>query len=298
MSESSTPVRWGIDLAKLWRAAGMGFPVDVKLLALDYTSTKFSEPIGEIIDHASKGLDGIDGMLIRRKNHGDWCITYDGSITVPGRVNFTLAHELGHYLLHRSSRDDFRCGQEQMMDYESVESKRIENQANVFASYLLMPRKDFEEQISGQEITFELLGHCAVRYGTSLTATVLKWLEFTEEAAILIVADSDDFIHWSYCSQAARRMQCYRAPGTELPEAVISALRDSTRVHGQVRRVAPGIWHPTAEAIESLVISDQFEQRIFLVRFPYASSSTYEEEENVDAFEVLSQRANGFNWSK
>lgn len=298
MSDQKTPVRWGIELAKLWNLAGAGFPVDVKLLALDYTKQKFSDPIGEVIDHAPHGLDGIDGMLMRRKKRGDWCISYDGNITTPGRINFTLAHELGHYLLHRSSRDDFKCGQEQMMDYESTESRRIESQANVFASYLLMPRTDFEGQIKGQEITLELLGECAIRYGTSLTATALKWLEFTEEAAMLIVADADDFIHWSYCSQAARRMSCYRAPGEELPEAVAAALHDGKTIHGQVRRVAPGIWHPTAEAIESVVISDQFEQRIFLVKFPYASSSDYEEEKDVDAFEVLSERSQGLNWSK
>ncbi|WP_079218464.1 ImmA/IrrE family metallo-endopeptidase [Herbaspirillum robiniae] len=298
MSDPSTPVRWGIELAKLWRCAGLGFPVDVKLLALDYTSKKFSDPIGEIIDHAPHGLDGIDGMLVRRKKRGDWCISYDGNITIPGRVNFTLAHELGHYLLHRTSRDDFRCGQEQMMDYESVESKRIENQANVFASYLLMPRTDFEEQIQGQQITFDLLGDCAARYGTSLTATALKWLEFTEDAAMLIVADADDFIHWSYCSQAAKRIHCYRAPGEELPDAVKTSLRDGKLIHGLTRRVAPGVWHATAEAIESLVISDQFEQRIFLVKFPYASSRDYEKDDEVDAFDVLSERAKGFNWTK
>jgi len=49
-----------------------------------------------------------------------------------------------------------------------------------------------------------------------------------------------------------------------------------------------------------MVISDQFEQRIFLVKFPYASSSACEEEEeeDIDAFEVLSQRAKGLNRSK
>jgi len=298
MSDPSSPVRWGIDLAKLWRAAGMGFPVDVKLLALDYTSKKFSDPIREIIDHATHGLDGIDGMLVRRKKRNDWCISYDGNISIPGRVNFTLAHELGHYLLHRTTRDDFKCGQEQMMDYDSVESKRIESQANVFASYLLMPRTDFEDQIKGLQVTFELLGECAERYGTSLTATALKWLEFTEEAAMLIVADSDDFIHWSYCSQAAKRMQCYRAPGEELPEEVRISLRDGKLMRGQLRRVAPGVWHQTAEAMESLVISDQFEQRIFLVKFPYASNRDYEEGKETDAFDMLSDRAKGFNWSK
>jgi hypothetical protein len=39
---------------------------------------------------------------------------------------------------------------------------------------------DFRRQVVGQQISLELLGHCAERYGVSLTAAILKWLEFTD----------------------------------------------------------------------------------------------------------------------
>src|SRR5450830_1797844 len=153
---SSTSIR----LSKLWLQAGQSFPVDVKTLALDFTKQKFEDPIGVVVNH---GIDGIDGMLSKRKKHKDWCISFDENVAIPGRINFTIAHEFGHYLLHRTLRDDFKCSQAEMMDYDSLESKRIESQANVFASYLLMPRTDFEQQITGQEVTFDLLGNCAER---------------------------------------------------------------------------------------------------------------------------------------
>lgn len=137
-----------------------------------------------------------------------------------------------------------------MMDYDSLESQRIESQANIFASYLLMPRTDFEQQISGQEVTFDLLGKCAERYQTSLTATALKWLEFTHEAAMLVVADSDDFICWTFCSQLARRLGCYKSPGEMIPPLVVEYLQTNTTDRRVPRRVAAGIWHTTAEAIE------------------------------------------------
>ncbi|MBB5393032.1 MULTISPECIES: ImmA/IrrE family metallo-endopeptidase [unclassified Herbaspirillum] len=295
MTDPTTPVAWGIRLSKLWLQAGQSFPVDVKTLALDFTKQKFEDPIGVVVNH---GIDGIDGMLSKRKKHKDWCISFDENVAIPGRINFTIAHEFGHYLLHRTLRDDFKCSQAEMMDYDSLESKRIESQANVFASYLLMPRTDFEQQITGQEVTFDLLGNCAERYKTSLTATALKWLEFTHEAAMLVVADSDDFICWTFCSQLAKRLGCYKAPGEMIPPSVVEYLQTNTADRRIPRRVAPGIWHATAETIESVVVSDQYEQKIFLLRFPYASNVVYEEEEEKDAFAVLSEKSKGLNWKK
>lgn len=295
MSDPTTPVAWGIQLAKLWLATGQGFPVNVNSLALEVTKQRFSEPVGIITPH---GIDGIDGMLSKRKKHKDWCISYDENVVVPGRINFTLAHELGHYLLHRTLRDTFQCGQKEMMDYDSLVSRRLEAQANTFASYLLMPRNDFDAQILGQEISFELFGHCAERYQTSLTATVLKWLEFTEEAAMLVVADHDEFICWSFCSQSARRLGTYKTPGEVVPASALEYLKASTSNSRSPRRVPAGVWHPTAEAIESAIISDQFEQLIFLIRFPFASSPDHDEEPESDAFTVLSEKAEGFNWKK
>jgi hypothetical protein len=185
-----------------------------------------------------------------------------------------------------------------MMDYDSLESRRLEAQANTFASYLLMPRNDFDAQIRGQEISFELFGHCAERYQTSLTATILKWLEFTEEAAMLVVADHDEFICWSFCSQSARRLGTYKTPGEVVPASALEYLKASTSNSRSPRRVPAGVWHPTAEAIESAIISDQFEQLIFLIRFPFASSPDHDEEPESDAFTVLSEKAEGFNWKK
>lgn len=284
MSDPTTPTGWGIQLAKLWAASGQGFPVRVKDVALEVTRARFSEPIGCVVPH---GIEGIDGMLSKRQKKKDWCISYDENVSVSGRINFTIAHELGHYLLHRDQRDVFECGQLQMLEYDSIESRRIEAQANTFASYLLMPRSDFEQQVAGQELSFELLGHCAERYATSLTATALKWLEFTAEAAMLVVADHDEFIRWSYPSFAAKRIGAYKSPGEMLPAGALSRIKSTVLDARKPRRVAAGVWHASEEAIESVILSDQFEQLIFLIRFPLAIVADYDEEPESDTFTVL-----------
>lgn len=282
----TTPSAWGIQLSKLWMGCGQGFPVNVSEVAIEVTKARFEDPIGVVKGH---GISGIDGMLSKRKSKGDWCISYDETVTIPGRINFTLGHELGHYLLHRQSKDDFRCGQTDMLDYYSAASRRLESEANKFASYLLMPINDFIAQIHGQNVTLDLLGHCADRYKTSFTATALKWLEFTDQTALLAVADSDDFICWSYPSQSARKYGAYLPPGTPVPQSARNHLQSSGYSRNLSRRVGPGVWHARMEAEESVILSDRFETAIFLVRFPFADLVEHEEEREDDAFSTLSE---------
>ncbi|PTR05338.1 uncharacterized protein DUF955 [Nitrosospira sp. Nsp5] len=298
MSEPTTPPAWGNELAKLWLKAGQDFPIGVKEIALEVTKVRYpNDPVGAIKAH---GIAGIDGMLSKRKSKGDWCISYDETVTIPGRINFTLGHELGHYLLHRRFREEgFRCGQADMLDYESPESRKFEAEANKFASYLLMPADDFRAQVGGQPVTLDLLGHCANRYGTSFTAAALKWLELTDQAALLAVA-RDDFICWSYPSRRARNLRAYLRPGTPVPQSSLDRLNSIVGINrkNQGFRVRTGVWHPELEAEEFAILSDHFEMTIFLVQFPLAGMAEHEEEKEQDAFTFLSDRAQGFNWTR
>ena len=90
-------------------------------------------------------------MLSKRNSKGDWCISYDEAVPIPGRMYFTLGHEFGHYLLHRKVREDgFQCGQGEMLVYESAESRQFESEANKFASYLLMLQRILEIKLKGK----------------------------------------------------------------------------------------------------------------------------------------------------
>lgn len=127
----------------------------------------------------SAKLDGFEGGLFRNsKRKAAWSIVYNDALPVRGRINFVLAHELGHYLRHRRDLDEFLCSQRDMIEWDREDQVR-EADANQFGSYLLMPINDFRRQLAGQKITLDGLAHCAERYGVSLTAAILKWLEFT-----------------------------------------------------------------------------------------------------------------------
>ena len=279
MSEPQSPSAWGIQLSKLWMMSGQSFPVDVGAIATTVTKQRFQDPVGLIRPH---GIPGIDGMLSRRKTKGDWCISYDESVTSPGRINFTLAHELGHSLLHRTLRDQFSCGQGDVLGFGEADARRIELEANVFASYLLMPANDFRANVGTSEFTLESLGAGADRYRTSLTATALKFVELTEQSVILVMA-RDGFVCWSMVSRAARLVRGYLPPGTPVPD-------EALEVSPAGDHVGPGVWHRDYAAEQFMLASDSYDLVIFLVRLLDTRLVVHVEEEPQDAVDFMSNR--------
>jgi len=175
------------------------FPVKVEELVLDYTQQRF--PAAPIKRVQGKDLPGFEGMLVEKPDKTQWKIIYNSGIRSQGRIRFTLAHEFGHYLLHRERQSEFSCSQQDMEEWDA-EEREIETEADCFAATLLMPLDDFRRQVGAAKISFDLLSHLSDRYGVSLTAAALRWIEIAERRAILI-AVRDDHLLWARSSQAA-----------------------------------------------------------------------------------------------
>ena len=63
----------------------------------EYSSQKF--PADPIVFVAGDDLPGFDGALFKAPiGKKGWAIIYNNRIQSTGRINFTLGHELGHYL--------------------------------------------------------------------------------------------------------------------------------------------------------------------------------------------------------
>ncbi|GLR26043.1 ImmA/IrrE family metallo-endopeptidase [Limnobacter litoralis] len=197
------------------------FPVKVDELALEYSHQCFADsPIDKV---QGEDLDDFDGMLAANKSRSKWLILYNSATASEGRKRFTIAHEFGHYLLHRHQQDRFECGGD---DIETGDNngRDIEAESDSFASTLLMPLDDFRRQVDGQPISFDLLGHCAERYGVSLTAAALRWTEIAPKRAVL-VASRDDHMLWAKSNEAALRSGAYfatRKNTIELPRQALA----------------------------------------------------------------------------
>ncbi|WP_270505597.1 ImmA/IrrE family metallo-endopeptidase [Paraclostridium sordellii] len=86
---------------------------------------------------------------------------YDRAVDGNERDLFTIAHELGHLLLHSNQKVELARGDSPMMIYESTEW-----QANTFAAALLMPA----DKITSEDTKFTV----ARKFGVSITAAELR----------------------------------------------------------------------------------------------------------------------------
>jgi hypothetical protein len=130
-------------------AAGLQrFPVDVEQLALHVgKELKWPDPIFKVV---AADIPTFEGGLFHVEDQG-WALLYNRNMTSEGRIRFTQAHELGHYLIHRLAQQEFHCSQADMVHW-GPEMKSIEAEADDFASNLLMPMKQFRACTSAEGV--------------------------------------------------------------------------------------------------------------------------------------------------
>ena len=264
------------------------FPVKVDELALEYSQQCFSDaPITQV---RGEELDDFDGLLKVNKSRTKWMILYNNAVSSEGRKRFTVAHEFGHYILHRYQQSEFTCGAD---DIETGDNRDIELEADLFASTLLMPLDDFRRQVDGQKINFDLLGHCADRYGVSLTAAALRWVEIAEKRAILI-ASRDDHMLWAKSNLAAVRSGAYfptRRNTIELPSEAL-ARSESAWLANQDHSTRAQVWfskEPASMPITEMTrVAGQYDYTLTLLLMPDAEwqrPQHDEEESEEDTFD-------------
>ncbi len=83
----------------------------------------------------------ISGFINAKKNR-----LYVNSADSPGEQNFTIAHELGHFLLDHTNRNDYSNLLYKQLSPD-LETSPIEKEANLFAFNLLIPEKALRTSI-------------------------------------------------------------------------------------------------------------------------------------------------------
>jgi hypothetical protein len=301
MNDELSPRRWANNLNTILNAVCQEnrFPVDVKSLALDYSRQRF--PDDPITDVLGGSLPGFEGALYPAdEGKKGWGIIYNEDVRSSGRINFTLAHELGHYLIHRLKYPEgLQCGEKEMAAWDA-EYRKVESEANQFAASLLMPLDDMRRQINARaKPDFDALSMCAERYDVSLMALILQWLEYTERRAILVVS-RDGFILWARSSNPAYRSNAYfrtaNRPPIEISGQSLAAQRHKvTGSKGSVDLDA-GIWlqEPCQEVV---LFSDQYDFTISLLHLgQHSGRFEMDDEPSEDTFDRMISRTPGSSW--
>ncbi|MFX5998565.1 ImmA/IrrE family metallo-endopeptidase, partial [Acinetobacter baumannii] len=117
--------------------------------------TDYVERAGCLVFHCDFSQEGVSGVTIKVPGLNP-CIFIDKNMP-SDRQRFTLAHELGHAIMHK------------------LPSENMEDEANRFASALLMPSKDIRPYLTGK-ITLEKLATLKLVWKVSMNA-LLKTAE-------------------------------------------------------------------------------------------------------------------------
>src|SRR5690606_18091190 len=119
-----------------------------------------------------KPLSNSEGRIVFGKSRA--IITVNSNISYEGKKRFVIAHELGHFEMHRNLVP-VHHDNDATLDY--FKNGHQETEANEFASELLMPEQIFKRECNGRKFSPNLLRSLADKFQTSLTSVAYKYFE-------------------------------------------------------------------------------------------------------------------------
>ncbi|MCT3810475.1 hypothetical protein CMU40_14615 [Elizabethkingia anophelis] len=183
------------NIKKLAESIALSF--DEKITPLE--KIVIDEDLEVFYDDYDKGT--FDGMTVYE--NGNFYIhinTANNNRSDNGRGRFTLAHELGHYMID-SHRIGLMSGL--LQPHPSTTNKKqfndIEREADYFASCLLMPEERFKKDIFRKKFNFELISSLSKEYNVSITAFAFRFAQIGSHPILIIYAENGN-IKWTYPS--------------------------------------------------------------------------------------------------
>jgi Zn-dependent peptidase ImmA (M78 family) len=146
---------------------------------------EFARKVG-IVDLVDLDVDGFEGALKTdaEKTRG---IILTKAGAREERRRFTIAHELGHFLIP-SHRGNGQCTTKDLRETgQGCDHRRQEAEANRFAAGLLMPGPWFTRdmrRLGDADVTH--VQTLAKKYGTSLEATVNRYVDLSDDACAFV----------------------------------------------------------------------------------------------------------------
>jgi Zn-dependent peptidase ImmA (M78 family) len=126
-----------------------------------------------------KEFSGFEGVLVRGKNAQKGVIGINRSIRESSRKRFTIAHEIGHFVIPYHQRLETACTAG-VIDQFGRGLTRAELEANEFASELLLPSKIVRDRLDLGRPSLANVASVANDFDTSLSATTWRFLDLTD----------------------------------------------------------------------------------------------------------------------
>ncbi|UFH34545.1 ImmA/IrrE family metallo-endopeptidase [Flavobacterium acetivorans] len=162
---------------------------------IDFSLELFASGLG--ITLIEKPLENCDGRIIFGKTKT--LVELNSEIEFEEKKRFTLAHEIGHFILHKNIEihNDNEGTTSWFSNKESqAKAGKQESEANQFASELLMPTTLFIEKIKGKPFSPDLLRSLSQYFKTSITSVIFRYFELGNHPICIFYMHSNIVKYW------------------------------------------------------------------------------------------------------
>ncbi len=207
----------------------------------------------DIVEVRIAEFDGFEGMLLTDTSRREGAILANAR-GGPRRARFTIAHELGHYLLERHVLSDeagFRCRSADLREGREDNQHRIqETQANQFAAEVLCPCAAVTKLLSG-EADLRDGERLRDRFEISLEAAVRRIVDVHDEP-LAAIWSKDGQIRYAVKGRDFPFLTC--KPKSRLPKdsPAVRAVARGARGVTAIADAPPNAWtdQPGVEILE------------------------------------------------
>jgi IrrE N-terminal-like domain len=215
----------------------------------------------DIEEIATLDTDGFEGGLITDVNRSRGIVLVN-SAAPRKRRRFTIAHELGHFLMPShvpNAEGRFLCSRKDMMSLGAKEGDRraqMEVEANRFASLLLIPPPYLRRQLAGRKPDIAHMVELAEMFDSSKEAMARAYADLHAEPVALIIVENG-IVRRRYANK--KRFPFITVPnGKPVPRG--STFHSAANRQGQpsdLRTVVPDLWIDVLRDMAAPSITEQ-----------------------------------------
>ncbi len=186
----------------MWQEFGPNtYPLDIDALIEGAIQTS---GYSGFVETKMQPFESLEGCLVRVNGEDRWNILLNQNIKNGRRLRFTQAHELGHFMCHRDQQDCFEDDINTLNEF----SQDIELEANIFASWLLMPADILRNEFGSADWHVQTLCDLGNRFECSLQASALRFASISQKPIAFIVS-RDGIILWATKSKSAPYVKAF-----------------------------------------------------------------------------------------
>jgi hypothetical protein len=195
-------------------------------------------------------IQGFDGGLVRIKGTPLAAIIVRASIRESARKNFTVAHELGHFVLPGHDTCGAVCGSSDIGNWGDT-AQELEREADEFAAELLLPSEYAGPRFKSESPSLGIIQAVANESNASLSATAWRYCDLVSERCA-VVWSKNGRVSWY---KPSPEFGFYVARGWEITKGTQAwECFTGTRTHRSPERVAAHLWLNESVVLEGAVL--------------------------------------------